>query len=120
MIRSYDDTLAAGEEFIREILSARSDINVAVFTGSREAEGAAQALIEYGRIGTPLIVASGDNPEILRLMEMGVISASVARNPENAGRAVAEALCALSRDEMTNAYVDPGSFILWENPLPEQ
>ena len=114
MIRFYDDTLAAGEEFIREILSYRNDINVAVFTGSREAEGAAQALIEYGRIGTPLIVASGDNPEILRLMEMGVISASIARNPENAGRAVAEALCALAKKERTNAYVDPGSVILWE------
>ena len=114
MIRFYDDTLAAGEEFIREILSSRGNITVAVFTGSREAEGAAQALIEYGRIGTPLIVASGDNHEILRLMDMGVISASIARNPESAGLAVAEALCALSRKERTNAYVDPGSSILWE------
>jgi len=117
MIRFYDDTLAAGEEFIREILSSHNDITVAVFTGSREAEGAAQALIEYGKIGTPLIVAAGDNPEILRLMEMGVISASIARNPENAGRAAAEALCSLSRNERTNAYVDPGSFILWEKSL---
>ena len=114
MIRFYDDTLAAGEEFIREIISSRNDITVAVFTGSREAEGAAQALIEYGRIGTPLIVASGDNPEILRLMDMGVISASIARNPESAGQAAAEALCALSNNERTNAYVDTGSFILWE------
>jgi len=114
MIRSYDDTLAAGEELVREILSSQSHITVAVFTGSREAEGAAQALIEYGRIGTPLIVASGDNQEILRLMEMGVISASIARNPESAGRAAAQALCTLSRNERTNAYVDPGSSILWE------
>jgi ABC-type sugar transport system substrate-binding protein len=114
MIRSRDDTLAAGEELIREILSFRRDITVAVFTGSREAEGAAWALLEYGRIGTPLIIASGDNPEIKRLLEMGVVSASIVRNPEEAGRAAAEALCALARDERTNAYIDPGSSILWE------
>jgi ABC-type sugar transport system substrate-binding protein len=117
MIRFYEDSLAAGEEFVREILSSRDDISVAVFTGSRDAEGAALALIEYGRIGTPLIVASGDNPEILRLMDMGVISASITRNPEGAGRAAAEALCALAKNARTNAYIDPGSSILWANPL---
>jgi ABC-type sugar transport system substrate-binding protein len=117
LVRSYEDTLAAGEEFIREILSSRRDISVAVFTGSRESEGAAQALIEYGRVGTPLIIAAEDNGEIRRLMEMGVISASIVRNPEKAGRAALEALCALSRNERTNAYVDPGSSILWAQDL---
>jgi ABC-type sugar transport system substrate-binding protein len=117
MVRSYEDTIAAGEEFIREILVSRSNITVAVFTGSREAEGAALALIEYGRVGTPLIIASEDNMEIRRLMEMGVISATVVRNPENAGRAAVKALCALSRNERTNAYVDPGSSILWAKDL---
>jgi ABC-type sugar transport system substrate-binding protein len=119
MVRSYDDSLAAGEEFIREILRSHQNISIAVFTGSREAEGAAQALIEYGRVGTPLIIASEDNPEIRRLMDMGVISAAIVRNPENTGRAVVEALCALSRKERTNAYVDPGSFILWAADLDQ-
>lgn len=119
MIRSYEDTLAAGEEFIREILVSRSTITVAVFTGSREAEGAALALIEYGQVGTPLIIASEDNMEIRRLMEMGVISATIVRNPENAGRAAITALCALSRHERTNAYVDSGSSILWAQNLSQ-
>jgi ribose transport system substrate-binding protein len=120
MVRSYEDTAAAGEEFIREILVSRDNITVAVFTGSREAEGAAQALIEYGRVGTPLIIASEDNTEIRRLMEMGVISATVVRNPENAGRAAVQALCALSRNERTNAYVDSGSSILWAEMLKQE
>jgi ABC-type sugar transport system substrate-binding protein len=121
LIRSYDDTLAAGEEFIREILSFRTNISVAVFTGSRESEGAAQALIEYGRVGTPLIIAAEDNMEIRQLMELGVISATIVRNPEKAGQAVIEALCALLRDERTNAYVDSGSYVLsaeFVNQLP--
>jgi ribose transport system substrate-binding protein len=117
LIRSYEDTTLAGEEFIREILVSHNDVSVAVFTGPREAEGAANALIEFGRVGTPLIIAADDNPEIRKLMEMGVISATVVRQPENAGRAAIQALCALARNERTNAYVDPGAFILWAEDL---
>jgi ribose transport system substrate-binding protein len=117
LIRSYEDTTVAGEEFIRESLVSYNEISMAVFTGPREAEGAANALIEFGRVGTPLIIASDDNPEIRKLMEMGVISATVVRQPENAGRAAMEALFALARNERTNAYVDPGASILWAEDL---
>jgi ribose transport system substrate-binding protein len=117
LIRSYEDTTLAGEEFIREILVSHNDISIAVFTGPQEAEGAANALIEFGRVGAPLIIAADDNPEIRKLMEMGVISATVVRQPENAGRAAMEALFALARSERTNAYVDPGAAILWAEDL---
>jgi ribose transport system substrate-binding protein len=117
LIRSYEDTTLAGEEFIREILVSYNDISMAVFTGPREAEGAANALIEFGRVGTPLIIAADDNPEIRKLMEMGVISATIVRQPENAGRAAIRALFTLARNERTNAYVDPGASILWAEDL---
>jgi ribose transport system substrate-binding protein len=117
LIRSYEDTTLAGEEFIREILVSHNDISMTVFTGPREAEGAANALIEFGRVGTPLIIAADDTPEIRKLMEMGVISATIVRQPENAGRAAIQALFALARNERTNAYVDPGASILWAEEL---
>jgi ribose transport system substrate-binding protein len=117
LIRSYDDTTLAGEEFIREILVSHNDISMTVFTGPQEAEGAANALIEFGRVGTPLIIAVDDNPEIRKLMEMGVISATIVRQPEKAGRAAIQALFALARNERTNAYVDPGASILWAEEL---
>jgi ribose transport system substrate-binding protein len=117
LIRSFSDTNAAGEEFIREILVSHTDISAAVFTSPRDAEGAAQALIEFGRVGTPLIIAVDDNPEIRALMEMGVISATIARRPELAGEAAVKALLALARNQRTNAYVDPGASILWAEDL---
>jgi ribose transport system substrate-binding protein len=117
LIRSFGDTNAAGEEFIREILVSHTDISAVIFTGPREAEGAAQALIEFGRVGTPLIIAVDDNPEIRLLMEMGIISATIVRRPELAGEAAVKALIALARNERTNAYVDPGVSILWAEDL---
>jgi ribose transport system substrate-binding protein len=116
-VRSYDNTMTAGEEFIREILVSESGVTLAVFTSSREAEGAAQALIQYGKVGTPLLIAADDNSEIRQLMELGVISATVVRASENSGRQAVEALAALSRKERVSAYVDPGSRILWPEDI---
>ncbi|MDR2020817.1 MAG: substrate-binding domain-containing protein [Treponema sp.] len=117
LIRSYRDTTAAGEEFIREILVSHADIAAAVFSGPREAEGAAQALIEFGRVGTPLIIAVDDNPAIRSLMKMGVISATIVRSPKEAGTAAMQTLIALARNERTSVYTDPGASILWAEDL---
>ncbi len=117
LISSYKNTAIAGEEFIREILTDHPQIGVAVFTNAGEALGAAQTLIEYGRVGTPLIISVDDSPEIRRHMEMGVISASIVRNPEKAGQNAVEALVSLARNERTNAYVDTGSYVLFKDDL---
>ena len=115
LVRSYPDTTIAGEEFIREILSDYPEIDVAVFTNPVEALGGAQALIEYGRVGTPLLITADDSPEIRKLMEMGVVSASIVRHPENAGSLAVETLVSLARNERANAYIDSGASVL----LPE-
>jgi ribose transport system substrate-binding protein len=116
-IYSGKNESAAGEEFIRDLLSGSSRIDVAIFTNARDAEGAAQALVEFGRVGTLSIVAFDDTPEIRKLIETGVVTASLARNPEKAGSAAVEALVALARNERTSAYVDPGAYILTRDEL---
>jgi ribose transport system substrate-binding protein len=117
LISSYDNTAVAGEEFVREILIDHPGISLAVFTNDDEALGAAQALIEYGRVGTPLIISVDDTPEIRRFMEMGVISASIIRNPERAGQSALESLVSLARNERTNAYINTGSSVLYPDEL---
>lgn len=112
LLRSASEDKLGGEEFIREILTEHPDIDVAVFTDARNAEGAAQALIEFGKVGTPAIVGFDDTPEMRKLMEMGVIYAIIARNAETAGSEALRALLALARGERTNAYIDPGAEIL--------
>lgn len=117
LVSSYKNTSIAGEEFVREILIDHHDIKLAVFTNAGEALGAAQALIEYGRVGTPLIISVDDSPEIRRFMEMGIISASIVRNPESAGQSALNALVSLSKKERTNAYINTGSSVLFPDDL---
>jgi ribose transport system substrate-binding protein len=117
LISSYENTAIAGEEFVREILTGHPEIKLAVFTHAGEALGAAQALIEYGRVGTPLIISVDDSPDIRRFMEMGVISASIVRNPVKAGESALEALVSLAKNERTNAYINTGSSVLFPGDL---
>jgi ribose transport system substrate-binding protein len=111
LIRSYDDPNVAGEDFIREILRDHRNIGIAVCTGAREAEGAAKAVIDRN-LASPLIIAVDAPPEIRKLMEMGVVPASIVRNPKEAGRGAVEALVALAKKERTTAYIDPGAEVL--------
>jgi ribose transport system substrate-binding protein len=117
LVSSYENTSIAGEEFVREILIDHSEIKLAVFTHAEEALGAAQTLIEYGRVGTPLIISVDDSPDIRRLMEMGVISASIVRNPEKAGGSALQTLVSLARNERTNAYINTGSSVLFPRDI---
>ncbi len=106
---------AASEEIVRELLGGRAGIDVAVFTGARDAEGAARALIEYDRVGAFAIVGFGDDPALLELMESGVVLATVARSPDRAGEAAVAAAMNLARGERTGAYVDPGLRLIQGN-----
>ncbi len=119
-IRSGPNESAAGEEFVRDLLSASSSFDVAIFTNARDAEGAAQALVEFGRVGKLAILAFDDTPEIRKLIETGVVAASLARNPERAGAAAVETLVALARNERTSAYVDPGAYVLTQEELAKR
>lgn len=117
---SSNEQTGGGEEFIRQILTSYPTINVAVFTNSRDAEGAAQTLIEFGRVGTPAILAFDDTPEIRKFIETGVILATISRNAEEAGREAMTSLLALAKNERTNAYRDPGATILTNVDLAQR
>lgn len=119
-IRTGQNESAAGEEFIRELLSNGERTDVAIFTNARDAEGAAQALVEFGRVGKLSLIAFDDTPEIRKLIESGVVTASLARNPERAGEAAIETLIALAKNERTSAYVDPGAYILTQDELAKK
>lgn len=117
LVRTAREGEAAGEELVRSLLTLRPDIGLAVFTAARDAEGAAQALVEYGRVGSLAVIGFDDSPEIRKLVQDGVVLASLARRPERAGEAVVEALATLARNERTSAYVDPGLSLLTADGL---
>jgi ribose transport system substrate-binding protein len=97
-----------GEAWMREALASSLDLDAVAFSGSRESIGAAQALIEFNRVGRPALVGFGDAAPIRELIAQGVMLGSVARSPSAAGEACVRALVALRRGGATSAFVDPG------------
>lgn len=120
LVRTAREGSAAGEELIRELLLAPEGIDAVVFTSARDSEGAAQALVEYGKVGALALLAYDDTPEIRKHIKTGVIFASLARNPERAGETAVESLAALASGERTGAYVDTGIALLTGEELGKE
>ncbi len=108
MTRTTGGGPSASDEIIRELLADRGDIDVAVFIGARDAEGAARALLEYDRVGSLAIIGFDDDPGLLELVHLGVVTATVARSPERSGEYAVSAAMALARGGRASAYIDPG------------
>jgi len=120
LVRTAREGSAAGEELVREFLLAPGAVDAVVFTSARDAEGAAQALVEYGKVGALALLGYDDTPEIRKHIKTGVIFASLARNPERAGEAAVESLAALAGGERTGAYVDTGITLLTSELLGKE
>lgn len=108
MTRTAQEGPAASEEIVRELLSEHSDIDVAVFIGSRDSEGAARAILEYDKVGRLAIIGFDDDPALLELIQMGVVTASIARSPDRSGEEAVKAAMTMARGGRASAYIDPG------------
>lgn len=112
MTRTARDGPSASEGIVRELLAERPDVDVAIFIGARDAEGAARALIEYDKVGELAIIGFDDDPALLELVHLGVVAATIARSPERSGEEAVTAAMTLARGDRTSAYIDPGIRIL--------
>lgn len=108
MTRTSQEGPSASEEIVREILSEHTDIDVAVFIGARDSEGAARAIIEYDKVGRLAIIGFDDDPALLELIQMGVVTASIARSPDRSGEEAIKAAMTMARGGRASAYIDPG------------
>jgi len=108
MTRTSQEGPSASEEIIRELLSEHADIDVAVFIGSRDSEGAARAILEYDKVGRLAIIGFDDDPALLELIQMGVVTASIARSPDRSGEEAVKAAMTMARGGRASAYIDPG------------
>lgn len=112
MTRTAREGPSASEEIIRELIAEHASIDVAVFVGARDSEGAARALIEYDRVGELAIIGFDDDPALLELVHLGVVAASIARSPERSGEAAVEAIMTLAKGGRVSAYIDPGLTVI--------
>ena len=81
--------ILSGEEAASALLKADPSINVLVCASAPITEGAAQVVVDQGRVGQVLIVGTDESPTIDRLVDKGVIAASIVRDSKKMG---AEAL----------------------------
>lgn len=77
--------LLSGEESASLLLRADPSINVLVCASGPITEGAAQVIVDQGRVGQVLIVGTDESPMIRRWVDKGVILASIVRDSRKMG-----------------------------------
>lgn len=94
-IGKYDSTLSIekGQEVITNIITAHPDIKAIINAGSVPAVAAALAVKERGLTGKVIVIGMDLLPQALRLVQDGVMAATVGQNPADQGYLPVKALC---------------------------
>jgi len=77
--------ILSGEEAASALLRDDPSINVLVCASAPITEGAAQVVVDLGRVGQILIIGTDRSPTIDRLVDKGVIAASIVRDSQKMG-----------------------------------
>jgi len=117
MVLTSDFGIFGAEEITRNILNNNTDINTILCTSPKDTIGVAQLVVDLNRVGDITIIGSGDEPDILRYIEKGVVYGTVASNPENMGYESIKSLIELKKKNRTSAYVDTGVYIITKKNL---
>jgi len=96
--------ILSGEEAASALLRENPSINVLVCASAPITEGAAQVVVDQGRVGQVQIIGTDRSPTIDRLVDKGVIAASIVRDSRKMG---AEALKAFLSAGNGKPFVKP-------------
>lgn len=77
--------ILSGEEAASVLLKANPSVNVLVCATAPITEGAAQVVVDQGRVGRVLIVGTDESATIDRLVDKGVILATIVRDSQKMG-----------------------------------
>jgi len=77
--------LLSGEEAAQALLRAEPGVNLLIGASAPITEGAAQVIVDQGRVGRVLLVGTDESPTIDRLVDKGVILASIVRDSRRMG-----------------------------------
>ena len=100
--------ILSGEEAVSTLLRSDPSINVLVCGSAPVTEGAAQVVVDQGRVGEVLIVGTDGSPTIDRLVDKGVIAASVVRDSRKMGVIALEAFLQASGGVPFSSSVEVG------------
>jgi ribose transport system substrate-binding protein len=95
--------LFSSEDVAYDIIRENPDIDVIVCTSEKDAFGAAQVIIDLNRVGDIKIIGVGVSEEIMKYIDLEVISATFDMNPVTMSQKCIETL---SGSNMSSDYVE--------------
>jgi ABC-type sugar transport system substrate-binding protein len=100
--------ILSGEEAVSALLRSDPSINILVCGSAPVTEGAAQVVVDQGRVGQVLIVGTDGSPTIDRLVDKGVIAASVVRDSNKMGAIALQAFVQARNGTPFNSSIEVG------------
>ena len=82
-----EESILGGEDACARMLAEHPNINAILCIDAKATIGAAQVVIDRGMVGQIVIIGADENSEVNRLIEKGVVQASIVRDAMAMGRA---------------------------------
>jgi len=111
-------TFAAGE-ITRHILEDSSEVNAIICTTAKDTLAAAHTVIDLGKDNDILIIGASDDPEILELVEKGVIYGTVASDPYTMGYESIRALIKINGGSKWPTFINTGTNVVTAENIDE-
>lgn len=110
--------ILSGEAAASELLQAEPSINALVCASAPLTEGAVQVVVDRGRVGQILIVGTDRSPTIDRLVDRGVIAASIVRDSRRMGVEALRAFVAARAGSPLHRAVEVGFVVRVRKDAP--
>jgi ribose transport system substrate-binding protein len=96
----------SAEEAAQDIVFNRPAIDLIVCYSASDTIGVAQVLVGYNRVGKVSVIGFGDDPEIERYVEKGVVAGSVVVDAEEIGYRAVSTLVSLAKGQRVSTFVE--------------
>jgi len=100
--------LFSGEEAASSLLREEPTINILICGNAPITEGAAQVIVDQGLVGQVLLVGTDESPTIDKLVDRGVIAASIVRDSRLMGDQAVKAFLRALRGGTSEPPIEVG------------
>ncbi|MDH7484010.1 MAG: sugar ABC transporter substrate-binding protein [Spirochaetales bacterium] len=101
-------SILGGEQACASMLDSHPDINAVLCADSRGTIGASQVIVDRGQVGRIVIIGADANAEVIRLVEKGVVHATIVRDAAAMGEKAIDAILELKSGTAGPAVVKVG------------
>lgn len=100
--------LISAEDLMQSFFRQEPEINAIYATNSIDTLGAAQAIVDFNKVGQVTLIGYGDAEEILRYIGKGIIYGTVKSDPYRMGYESVKALLDIREKETASTFIDTG------------